>query len=278
MQSSSFRQIARLVTVDDVCTRFIATLDDSRMVPDVWDWWMTDWCAETGLDPMEQIALVTTGGVPSGWIGFDMLEGEGPLSTCAERISADMILTADTPLVAAIGAFSAKNHPFFLVMKGSSFVGWLSYSDLHKPPLRLCLFAMLMNIEGLLLDISIADWRRSVAALSPGRVQKALEIYRLRGYSFDKDGTPHGARLLECTTFVDKLKIMKGNPDAKAAVPALINKAYRERLEKLRNELAHPGLVERSSLLLVRTEAWSFIEWAETLEAQLTSLQNRQRQ
>ena len=88
-----------------------------------------------------------------------------------------------------------------------------------------------------------------------GAVFRALEIYRLRGYSFDKDGTPHGARLLDCTTFVDKLTIMKRNPDAKTAMPALMSKPYRERLEKLRNELAHPRLVERSSLLLVRTEA-----------------------
>lgn len=278
MPASSFREIARLVTVEDVCTPFIAILDDRLAVPDICETWQVDWCAEAGLDPMEQIALVTNGGVPSSWIGFDMLLGEGALTTCAERISADMLLTADTPLLTAVGEFSAKNHPFFLIMKGSSFIGWVSYQDLHKPPLRMCLFAILMNIEGLLLEIGMADWRRSVAALSAGRRRKALEIYGLRGYPLDKDGAPHGARLLECTAFIDKLTIMKGNPDTKAYVPALTNRPYRERLEKLRNELAHPGLVERSSSLLVRSEAWQFIKWAEALEAQLISLQTRLRQ
>ena len=149
LSTSHFEQLAHLITVGDIYSPFITTLDSNRSVADVSMEWAIDLCCERHLDPMEQIALVETDGKIGGWIGYDMLEAGKTIRQCMDEIVPDAILTADTSILEAVAAFSASTLPYFLVLRGNHFVGWLSYRDMHKPPLRLCLFAMLINLEGM---------------------------------------------------------------------------------------------------------------------------------
>ncbi len=270
--SSNFLQLAHSITVEDICSSFISTIDASRQASEIWDEWSIDLCLEQGLDPMEQIALVEERGKIKGWLGYDMLDTYKTVSDCMEQVTPDTILTADTSLVDAVYEFHISLRPFFLVLKGNQFIGWLSYNDLHRPPLRLCLFAMLINIERLLLDVAFLSSQESVGFLSPGRLNKANEIYVLRKYNFDKDGKPFSARLLECTSLADKISIIKKSMNVKHAIPALFNKEFCHEVEPLRNEIAHPGINERSSSLLSRERLWHFINWTGTLESELESL------
>jgi hypothetical protein len=229
---------------------------------------MVDWCGD-GLDPMDQIALVEDAGRIQGWVGFDMLEPDKSVLECMEHISPDAMLTSDTSLVDAVATFCASSQPFFLVLQGNRFVGWLSYSDLHKPPLRLCLFALLLNIERLLLEVALLSPSESIGLLSKGRRRKAKDLYTTRGYRCDQEGEPYAATLLECTMIVDKLTIARKSRNVRDAVPALGKAAFCSDIEKLRNEIAHPAFRERSSYLLTREKLWRFVEWAETLEREL---------
>lgn len=270
--SSPFHQLAHLITVEDICSPFITIIDADRSITEVWEEWSIDLCFERGLDPMEQIALVEKEGKTKGWIGYEMLETNRTVFECMEQVSPDIILTANTSLVEAVNAFSAGTHHFFLILKGNHFIGWLSYNDLHKPPLRLCLFAMLINIERLLLDVALLSAQESVGLLSAGRLTKANEIYVLRKYNYDKDSKPYSTKLLECTSLADKISIAKKSTTIKHAIPALRNKAFCDEIEPLRNEIAHPGIEERSSLLLSRERLWPFIEWASAIESELEEL------
>jgi len=273
--SSHFRQLAHLITVGDICSPFIATIDADRPAADVSVEWGVELCSERNLDPMDQIALVERGGKIQGWVGYDMLETNRMIFECTEQVTPETILTADTSLVEAVAAFCSSSLPFFLVLKGNHFIGWLSYSDLHKPPLRLCLFAMLINIERLLLDVALLSARESVGFLSEGRLSKAKEIYVIRKYNCDREGEPFSSRLLECTTVADKMSIVRKFTNIKQAVPALGERKFCSDLERLRNEIAHPGLEEGSSSLLTRERLWRFIEWAETLESELEEFLNQ---
>jgi len=266
--SSHFRQLANLITVADICSPFIATISSDRSVGEVYNEWSVD-CFERGLDPMAQIALVEVEGKLQGWIGYDMLEAGRAIHECMEPITADAILTADTCLVDVVAAFHHSSQYFFLVLKGNHFIGWCSYSDLHKPPLRLCLFAMLINVEKLLLQVVLLSPRESVALLSQGRLSKAKDVYALRRYDYDKEGRPYDAKLLECTTIADKIFVARKLPDIKQAIHSLADAKFCSRVERLRNEVAHPGLEERSSSLLDRKKLWPFTEQTETLESEL---------
>jgi hypothetical protein len=128
---------------------------------------------------------------------------------------------------------------------------------------------MLIDIERLLLDIALLSPRESVASLSEGRLAKAKDIYALRKYERDEEGQPYDARLLECTTIIDKISIARKLPNIKQAVPALGDAEFCRDVEKLRNEIAHPGSDERSSSLLDRERLWPFIKQAETLASEL---------
>lgn len=267
---SHFRQLAYLITIEDICSPFLTTLDADRSVArELWEEWEIDLCLERGLDPMAQIALVERRGEIQGWIGYDMLETDRTIFDCMERIPPDMILTSDTSLVEAVAVFGTSSRPFFLVLKGNRFIGWLSYTDLHKLPLRLCLFAMLINIERLLLDVALISPQASIGFLSEGRLKKAGEIYSIRQYNYDEKGKPYNGRLLECTTIVDKILIARKFTNVREMVRTLDNAKFCAELEKLRNEIAHARLEERSSSLLTRERLWPFIEWAETLESEL---------
>lgn len=272
--SSHFRQLARLITVGDICTPFGATIDADRTTAEVWDEWMD---IESGRDPIDQIVLVERGGKILGWIGFDMLENNKTVFDCMELITPDTILTADTSLVEAVTAFCVSSCHFFLVLKGNHFIGWLSYDDMHKPPLRLCLFAMIINIERLLLDVALLSSRKSVGFLSEGRLSKAKDLYAIRNYGVDQKGELSSQRLLECTTIADKISVVKKFKNIKQAVPSLGERKFCSDVERLRNEIAHPGLEERSSSLLSRKKLWPFIEWAEALESELEELLNQAR-
>jgi hypothetical protein len=128
---------------------------------------------------------------------------------------------------------------------------------------------MLINIERLLLDATLLSPRASVGLLSNGRLKKAKDIYAIRTYRYDQEGEPYSSRLLECTTIADKLTIARRFPRVKQAVPALGERKSCSDVERLRNEIAHPGLEEGSSSLLTRERLLPFIEWAEALESQL---------
>lgn len=269
VQYSHFRELARLITVSDICSPFIASFNAAQLVADVFVEWAVDLCGERRLDPMDQIALVEgTEGV-EGWLGYDMLLTEKRLYECMGQIRPNSILSADTSLIDAVAAFSESSHPFFFILKGNQFVGWLAYAHMHKPPLRLCLFAMLINLERMLLDAVSIFPRESVELLSPGRISKAREIYALRKYGYNEQGEEFDSKLLECMTIADKFGVARKLTSLKEAVPCLGNSELCGYVERLRNEIAHPGLEERSSALLTRERLWHFIEWAETFESEL---------
>jgi hypothetical protein len=203
--ASHFRQLAYLITVGDICSPFLATFDAEQTVEYVHDAWGVDICGEKGLDPMEQLALVQHDGKLKGFVTFDMLTYDTTVSSCMEPIEPDIIMSADTPLVDALEAFASTSHAVFFIVKKSQLIGWLGYTHFHRPPFRLCLFAMLMNVERLLLEALSLFPEESVQCLSKGRLEMAKKLYGLRKYDYNSEGAPYARNLLECTTIAGKI-------------------------------------------------------------------------
>jgi hypothetical protein len=276
ISESHFLKLAYLLTVGDVCTPLLTDFDATQSTDVVWEKWSTELCGRKGLDPMEQIALVKRDGTIEGWVSYDMLKSDKILIDCMEMIKPDAILTSGTSLINAAKAFSNSSHPFFLILHEKWFKGWLPYKNLHTPPFRFCLLAMLITLEQTMLDTILLFPNESVKCLPERRLGKAGEVYNNRNYNYNDQGKPYDTKLLECTNFIDKFtilwKLMK-KKIIKISFP-LEDKKFCNIAEKLRNELAHPGLEEQSSKILYREMFSDFINWIEFVEFDLVSIQD----
>lgn len=235
---------------------------------EVWlDW--HELSTEKGVDPMDNFALVESEHRIVGWIGFDMLDANNDLSNCMEPIESNMIITSDTPLIEVVSAFYVTRQPFFIVLQETRFIGWVSRKVLNGPTLCLCLLALILEIERLLLQVLKVNPDDSCAILSPKRYEVALKIHSCKGYRLSPEGCPYSAELLECTALSDRIAVVALNENYSDSIPSITNRYFCRRLKTLRNEIAHPKSEEQLYPLLSVEELWPFIKWAETLEAEL---------
>jgi hypothetical protein len=265
---STFKELSQLIRVNDICDPFIAEFDISKSVGSVNQEWAIDLCAERALDPMEQIALVKQNHKIIGWIGFDMLESSKTLYECMEPISGDILISSDTPLLEAIHTVCRRNDSIYLVLRGNRFIGFLGYSHFHKLPFRMCLFALLIDLEKIMLDIIKLNPTSFLKNLSEGRLNYAKKIYGYRGLSLNEENKEYESKLIDCTTFIDKFKILRKNSVVIQKCPN-IKSNFTNIAEKIRNSIAHPE-GEKSGLLPInREELIPFMQWAEELQIQL---------
>jgi len=174
-------------------------------------------------------------------------------------------------VIAEVKAFANATPHSYVVLKGSTFIGWLSYEDIHKLPFRLCLFALLISIEKAALDVLHKRPEVSISMLPVARVNKAKEIYAQRGYRKDPQGRERAGILLDCTQFVDKFLIISNSDDLRSKLPAA-SPGFTKVAERLRNDLAHSSQDQKSSVLLKRESLLPFIESALKLQEQLLEL------
>lgn len=266
---SHFHQLARSITVSDIYTPFLTSFENNKFASDVSDEWVMDLCGEKDLDPNEQISLVTQKNKVIGWIGFDMLEHGKTIRECMDTITPESIMSSDTSLFDAINAFANGSSHFYLVLHGNQFIGWLSYQNMHKPPLRLCLFSILINIEKMLLEILLKNPQEAINCLPEGRIEQVKNNYKLRNNKSKENKEYYNSKLLEYTNLEDKFYIAQQTKSLCQKMTLLQDDNLCKLARKLRNEVAHPVIKEHSSKLLSRDKLWPFIQWADKLELQL---------
>jgi len=265
---STFEKLSQLISVNDICESFIGIFDDSQNMSNVWEEWSIDLCDEKALDPMEQIALVKSNQKIVGWIGYEDLDPSKTLCECMEPIRGDILISSDTPLLDAIHIVCKNNNYIYLILKQNQFIGWLKYGHFHKLPFRMCLFALLIDLERMLLELTKSNPTLFLRNLNDNRLDKAKKIYKNRGFSLNKESKEFDSKLIECTEFCDKFIMLRKNPIIVQKCPNIINK-FRNTAEDIRNYVAHPK-GEKSELLPIKKEKLlPFIQWAEELRQQL---------
>jgi hypothetical protein len=199
---------------------------------------------------------------------FDMLQSSKTLCECIEPIRGDILISSDTPLLDAINIVCEKSDSIYLVLKRNEFIGWLHYDHFHKLPFRMCLFALLIDLERILLRLTMSDPTLFLKNLTPNRLKKAKETYRKRGFSLNKENKEFDSRLIECTEFCDKFTMLRKDSEIVQKFPNIKSK-FGYRAEKIRNDIAHPK-GGKSELLPIEKEKFiPFIGWAEKLRQQL---------
>ena len=125
---------------------------------------------------MEPIGLVKSNQKTIGWICLEDLESPKTLHECMDLISGDILISSSTPLLEAIHLYCRGDNYIYLVLKGNQFIGFLNYSHFHKLPFRLCLFALLMDLERTMLKITKSNPTLFLKNLTKGRVDYAEKI------------------------------------------------------------------------------------------------------
>jgi hypothetical protein len=263
--TSEFAKLCRLIRVADVYTPFVATHEARERANDVWQHWIEE-ASEAGVDPTDYVGLVKNKGRTVGWISFDMLDGEKPVGECSDPIHPAQLISIETPVLDAIGAFEERQTTFFFALEGVHIRGSLTFQDLLKLPVQMALFALLITLENHLLQV-IRLWPKdSFAKLS------ADDQNRIRtrwGKHHPEDAY---VSFLEYTSFAQKLDLVQKLRKRHKDLP-LVNSTLVKQANSIRNGLAHAsGGQQRISGLLDRKQLPALVRKVEVLDAALVEV------
>jgi len=236
---------------------------------EVWNNWMerSDYFE---FSPLDEIAFVKNGQDVIGFLEFSDLRAPldaQKVADLARPFPIDCIIDANKPVIDAVRAFGTSSEPFLFVRTEGVVNRWLPYTDLLSPRFRLCLFALLVAVEGAALAAILTSARDVVKLMSNDTHSKALHRYNRHHFEMDEDGEPYPRRLIECTLFSDKMTLLR--QWSKTANLASVQSRFFTMANDVRNAVAHAGDDSDSLPLLDRTEINAFLDWAETVQTDL---------
>jgi hypothetical protein len=176
--------------------------------------------------------------VPGDEMEYDVSE-EGSAGEHCTSITPDQVVAASMPLLDLIPLF--RQHYFFFVLTKNDVTHVVSFSDLDRLPVRLCLFSLVMALESSMLDLFSAastPLEEHLALLPAGRREKAQNLSRLKY----KNRRPTSIDTLRSTTFIDKATIVERSPHLSGFLSfESKGKAHSffTRVEEVRNQIAH---------------------------------------
>ncbi|NWJ48858.1 MAG: hypothetical protein HXX08_23610 [Chloroflexi bacterium] len=140
-----------MVKVEDVCKPF-DTVKARWSGDEVQFDWDECYCFPNGIDILEEIALVEDddGRIIGYFEWTETAWGNnevGFVKKYTKQILPYTVISADTPLLEAVKLFAKPKPTFYLVIKGAEYIGWLPFSALYSMQFKICLFALLIDLE-----------------------------------------------------------------------------------------------------------------------------------
>ena len=152
-----------------------------------------------------KVAGVREEGKITGYVTANELEGDATCGDLRRDFNESDVVAGQTPLADAIQALAGREWLFVRVLGRVN--GIVTWSDLHKPPVRMWLFGVITLIEMAftsILETLFPDdgWTE---LMSPARRRKAQEFHRERTR---RSGSAASLRLVDCIQFSDKGQIL----------------------------------------------------------------------
>ena len=237
---SHYRLIANAINVVEIATPLRSSVPSQEQLETVWKEFMM-------VDPLvDNLRLVRDDDHIHGYLNlFESFES--PLAgTAGERaipITAGLIVSASTPLLDMPLLF--KKHYFFFVLTRNEITHSVSFQDMDKLPMKLCLFSLLMELEARILELLMLNnyghrsrppIERYLEYLSKERLEKARNLCQR------KYGRESPVGMLHCTTFIDKKQILRRDPEISGMLPFDSKREFDrffKRVEDVRNQIAH---------------------------------------
>jgi hypothetical protein len=164
---------------------------------------------------------------------------EGRVADVMRPLDDSLLVAFDEP----IKGFLPKllETPYRLVVRGSQIEGIVTWSDVHKLPVRLLVFALITHLEMLMADAIVAHYGEDgwIDVMKRARQQKLVEkIATLRAGELDPP-------LIELTEFADKKELLMTIPISGLDMGIRTAKSELRRIGELRDRVAHAaGFVE----------------------------------
>lgn len=221
----------------------------------------------------EDIALVREGEIVIGYVEYgdliSPLDGRR-IRDFTKAISSQLVADANTPAIDLVRKFATSDEPFIFVRSNDLIDHLLPYPDLFSPSFRLCIFALLVAIEGACLAALLSCPTECADLLEKTERDRAIRLYRKNARKTKKEGDPRPGDLLQCTYFSDKLKLLrrwKRTTGLKSVISSDFDLAV-----EIRNEIAHASDDEDSRpVLLERSRLGSFFTWSDLVQTELWS-------
>jgi hypothetical protein len=254
--SLHFETVAAAFRVEAIADRLVTSVSP--------DWTILDAIIEIGVDaadyeyPDNEFCLVRNETQILGYVALGFaVDGpdekfDGPANGLVGEhcwpISPDQIVSCDLPLIDLLPLFA--KHYFFFVLTGNDLSHTVSFIDIDKLPVKLCLFTLIIGLEATLLRVFSQNPNRAekyLKLLPKGRLQQATEHAKQkatrtvhRGKIIGDD--PSSEQILLATNFIDKFTILLRSPSLAAKLPFSSKReaeSFFNRLQELRNAIAH---------------------------------------
>jgi len=168
-----------------------------------------------------------------------------------------MLVPASLPVLDLLSAFDSQS--FLFVLDASQLTHVVTSDYIDREPAKLAVFALLMELEGLLLRQLVEDTTEEarsaqLARLSAGRLQKAQDLCKAQNGRVMAYGT------ILATTFIDRATMVLKDPvlfEQLSFESMNQTRSFFNRAQTVRNQIAH-GL-DISSIVGSPRELKSFL-------------------
>jgi hypothetical protein len=258
--SVHFDTIAAAFRVEDIADPLVTSAAP--------DWTVLDAIAEIGADagdydyPDNFFCLVRSDSQILGYVALDNIfdtpdekfdgPADGPVGEHSLRISPDQIVSSDLSLIDLLPLFT--QHYFFFVLSGNDLSHTVSFLDIDRLPVKLCLFTLVIGLEAELIQVFAREPSRIghyLELLPALRRRKATELAKQKvwksGRSPNTDAsTPSAYDVLLATDFIDKFTMVLRSPELVSQMPFPSKRqaeSFFNRLQELRNAIAHSASI-----------------------------------
>jgi len=182
-----------------------------------------------------------------------------PIKDFAIPITPNLIVPSNIPLLDLVQLF--QKQYFFFILQSNSINHIVTFQDLDKLPVKLCLFSLFMKLEDEILKLlEHSDSIEKYLNLLPQkRYNNALELCRMK-YG-DKENS---YLILRCTNFIDKKTIIRKSLNILKRLP-FSSKTELDSffclVEKVRNSIAHSD-----SIMEILTSPFEFNSFVNKLQ------------
>jgi len=255
MTQSALNRLNELITIRDImepigpdlytnCDR----IDASEIIQ--------KFAEQNKIDPLDAISIVYDNNNLLGYTDVIELSSEDPLESpiSAAVIAPGNIISSTTPLLEALNIFAKSREENIFILDGGAIKGFINERSFTKPIFRICILALLLEVEELSLNLINRKPLKSVEVLSRNRLKKSIEtmtnVYRNyfiikkgKVYLKDKDESREPTesfpyRILSCTSFIDKGTIIAKRKLLQKYTYKQIRLIFKK-MEKIRNSYAH---------------------------------------
>ena len=237
--TKTYHAIANSFTVMDIAEPVIRA-KASDTVEDVWE-------RLSEVAPNIWFCMIRRGHQIVGYQSLDdQYVSEANVGDIAHPITPDQIVPASTAILATLPLF--KQYWFFFVLDKNAITHVVSFLDLEKLPMKMCLFALFMELEAIMLNILSANAVVYLQHLSKSRLAQLRSLARAKygeepgSWSPDSLQRELDRRLLQSTSFTDKNNMFQLDPTLLNLLPFRNKVEVQEffaLLQKMRNQVAH---------------------------------------